>query len=313
MRALVLSGGGAKGSYQIGVWKALREYKIDKYINYISATSIGSLNSLLFVDGDLNKAINIWENISKEVALTKKSFKDIIVKKSLYSREGFIDLADKYINFDKVSNSRTKIWVVATPVSKNVKGAPTNFCLSGKSKEEIMNIVLASSAIPVVFEPVYINGIKYRDGYMIDNNPVIQEAKALKEQIQQERGQSQLQKELEKVSELNPEVKTIEDFAKLSNFEEMDNLIRNRGFSLSEAYIQANYKELVGKQTAIAKQQAINAVKGKSHLTSTEGTAGEEIVVPKDTIEMYKALNPEMSLSEIKEDYAKRQKAKGRK
>ena len=148
---------------------------------------------------------------------------------------------------------------------------------------------------------------------MIDNNPVIQEAKALKAQMQQERGQSQLQKELEKVSELNPEVKTIEDFAKLSNFEEMDNLIRNRGFSLSEAYIQANYKELVGKQTAIAKQQAINAVKGKSHLTSTEGTVGEEIVVPKDTIEMYKALNPEMSLSEIKEDYAKRQKAKGRK
>lgn len=148
---------------------------------------------------------------------------------------------------------------------------------------------------------------------MIDNNPVIQEAKALKEQMQQERGQSQLQKELEKVSELNPEVKTIEDFAKLSNFEEMDNLIRNRGFSLSEAYIQANYKELAGKQAAIAKQQAINAVKGKSHLTSTEGTAGEEIVVPKDTIEMYKALNPEMSLSEIKEDYAKRQKAKGRK
>lgn len=148
---------------------------------------------------------------------------------------------------------------------------------------------------------------------MIDNNPIIQEAKALKEQMQQERGQSQLQKELEKVSELNPEVKTIEDFAKLSNFEEMDNLIRNRGFSLSEAYIQANYKELAGKQAAIAKQQAINAAKGKSHLTSTEGTAGEEIVVPKDTIEMYKALNPEMSLSEIKEDYAKRQKAKGRK
>ena len=29
------------------------------------------------------------------------------------------------------------------------------------------------------------------------------------------------------------------------------------------------------KQTAIAKQQAINAAKGKSHLTSTEGTAGE--------------------------------------
>ena len=26
MRALVLSGGGAKGSYQIGVWKALKKH-----------------------------------------------------------------------------------------------------------------------------------------------------------------------------------------------------------------------------------------------------------------------------------------------
>ena len=169
---LVLGGGGGKGAYQIGVWKALKEYKIDKYINYISATSIGSLNSLLFVSGNLDKAIDTWTSINKEVALTKKSFRDVVSKKSLYSREGFINLADKCVDFDKVSNSKIKVWVTATPVSKNVKGAPTTFCLNGKSKEEIMNIVLASSAIPVVFEPVYINGIKYRDGYMVDNNPV---------------------------------------------------------------------------------------------------------------------------------------------
>ena len=43
---------------------------------------------------------------------------------------------------------------------------------------EILKYVLASSAIPVVFEPVVINGIKYRDGYMVDNNP----AGVLKEQ-----------------------------------------------------------------------------------------------------------------------------------
>ena len=46
---LVLGGGGGKGAYQIGVWKALREYKIDKYITYLSGTSIGSLNSLCFL------------------------------------------------------------------------------------------------------------------------------------------------------------------------------------------------------------------------------------------------------------------------
>lgn len=168
---LVLGGGGGKGAYQIGVWKALKEFKIDKYINYISGTSIGSLNSLFFLSGDLDKAIEIWGNVTKEVALTKKKFKDIFVKRSLYSRKGFIDLAEKNVDFDKVSKSKIKAFVVATPDSK-VKEAPSYFCLNGKKKEEIIDIVLASSAIPFVFEPVYINGIKYRDGYMVDNNPV---------------------------------------------------------------------------------------------------------------------------------------------
>lgn len=175
---LVLGGGGGKGAYQIGVWKALREYKIDKYITYVSGTSIGSLNSLLFLTGDLDNAISVWSNINKETALTRKSVKDIFLKKSLYSREGFIDLAEKHVDFDRVSHSNVKSFVTATPVSKNVEGAPTNFCLNGKSKDEILKYVLASSAIPVVFEPVVINGIKYRDGYMVDNNP----AGVLKEQ-----------------------------------------------------------------------------------------------------------------------------------
>lgn len=169
---LVLGGGGGKGAYQIGVWKALREYKIEKYITYLSATSIGSLNSLMFLTGNLENAVNVWGNVTKDVALTKKSFKDVVSKKSLYSREGFIKLAEENVDFNKVSNSNVQTYVTATPVSKGVSNAPTNFCLNGKSKEEILKIVLASSAIPVVFEPVVINGIKYRDGYMVDNNPV---------------------------------------------------------------------------------------------------------------------------------------------
>ncbi len=169
---LVLGGGGGKGAYQIGVWKALKEYKIDKYITYISATSIGSLNTLLFLTGDLDRAMNIWSNVSKDIALTKMSLKSVISKKSLFSREGFIKLANDNVDFEKVSNSFVKSFVVATPVSKKMENAPSVFCLNGRSKEEILNIVLASSAIPVVFEPVNINGVLYRDGYMVDNNPV---------------------------------------------------------------------------------------------------------------------------------------------
>ena len=44
-RAVVLSGGGSKGSYEIGVWKALRRLHI-KY-DIVTGTSIGALNGAL--------------------------------------------------------------------------------------------------------------------------------------------------------------------------------------------------------------------------------------------------------------------------
>lgn len=46
-RAIVLSGGGARGAYQIGVWKALRELNI-KY-DIITGTSVGALNGALMI------------------------------------------------------------------------------------------------------------------------------------------------------------------------------------------------------------------------------------------------------------------------
>ena len=57
---LVLDGGGAKGAYQIGIWKALRETGLERYISCISGTSVGGLNAALFLQGELEKAENIW-------------------------------------------------------------------------------------------------------------------------------------------------------------------------------------------------------------------------------------------------------------
>ena len=238
---LVLGGGGGKGAYQIGVWRALKEYKIDKYINYISATSIGSLNSLLFLTGDLENAIEVWGNVTREVALTKKRFRDVFAKKSLYSRQGFIDLADKNVDFDKVSNSRVKTFVIATPVSKKMENAPSCFCLNGKSKDEIVNIVLASSAIPVVFEPVTINGVKYRDGYMVDNNPV----KTLKDQ-----GCSLIfvvpLKDISTAYECADESTTVIDF--VSGYNDYGILDGTLDFVADRAKMRMNHGYEVGKQ-----------------------------------------------------------------
>ena len=60
--ALVLEGGGAKGAYQIGAWRALREAGVK--INAVAGTSVGALNAALICMGDLEIAEDIWKNIS---------------------------------------------------------------------------------------------------------------------------------------------------------------------------------------------------------------------------------------------------------
>ena len=54
-RAVVLSGGGAKGAYEIGVWKALRRLSINYDI--VCGTSVGALNGVLMVQKDYFKAL----------------------------------------------------------------------------------------------------------------------------------------------------------------------------------------------------------------------------------------------------------------
>ena len=62
MRALVLSGGGAKGSYQIGVWKALRQLGIK--FDLVTGTSSGAINGALIVQGSYFKALSIWNKLN---------------------------------------------------------------------------------------------------------------------------------------------------------------------------------------------------------------------------------------------------------
>ena len=65
MRALVLSGGGSKGAYQIGVWKALRELNIK--IDIVTGTSAGALNAALITQNTYRRAIDTWKKINLNI------------------------------------------------------------------------------------------------------------------------------------------------------------------------------------------------------------------------------------------------------
>lgn len=57
---IALSGGGGKGAYQVGVWRALEELGITKNIKAISGSSVGALNGALFISGNSYEAEEIW-------------------------------------------------------------------------------------------------------------------------------------------------------------------------------------------------------------------------------------------------------------
>lgn len=60
-KALVLGGGGSKGAYEIGVWKALKE--LDEHFDIVCGTSIGAMIGVLYVQQDYDKAYQLWHDL----------------------------------------------------------------------------------------------------------------------------------------------------------------------------------------------------------------------------------------------------------
>jgi len=64
---LCLSGGGAKGAYQIGCWRAFLEWGLD--FEVVAGSSVGALNGAFICQGDYARAENFWCHISAEQIL----------------------------------------------------------------------------------------------------------------------------------------------------------------------------------------------------------------------------------------------------
>ena len=196
---LVLAGGGGKGGYEIGVWKALRESKTLK-VGAVSGTSVGALNAALYAAGDYDTAEKIWMNISKNqiltrdpelikkalsgfcmpsgvnamassMALVKKIGKlgaEVLIEKysqsrglGLFSREGLKEIIEASGVLRKLSKDSIPCFATCYNVTHFHKQA---FELNRLGPDKITQILLASSAIPVIFPEEEIDGCAYYDG-----------------------------------------------------------------------------------------------------------------------------------------------------
>ena len=140
---------------------------------------------------------------------------------------------------------------------------------------------------------------------MIEQNPVVQQARATTARVRQEEAQKAMEAQIAEISKLDPSVTDFNSLVRHPNFQQFDQMAR-RGYSLVDAFKLANYDQITGKKAAAAKQQAMNQVNGKSHLNATKsGGAGEDISIPDEEMEYFRNFFPDLSKKQIMEKYKK--------
>ena len=127
---------------------------------------------------------------------------------------------------------------------------------------------------------------------MIAENPVVMQAKQVLEQSKKTQAETALQQDLAEISKIDPSIKGIQDLANLPNFQDMVQLVSNNKLSLVDAYKMVNFDAFMQHTNDAARQQAINQMRGKSHLpsqTQTVATENDDIEVPADIMSSWKA------------------------
>lgn len=184
---MVLEGGGAKGAYQIGVWKALKEAGIK--IKGVAGVSVGALNGALISMGDIEVAETIWSNITYSQIMNvddadmekilKHDLKNLSLTK--VTRNGAkvvaargIDitplrcLVKKYVDEKKIRESDIELVLGTISVSDR---KALEIEAKALNDGELKDYLIASASLPV-FKQEKLQGKTFLDGGMVNNVPI---------------------------------------------------------------------------------------------------------------------------------------------
>lgn len=182
-RAIVLSGGGSQGAYQIGVWKALRKLHI-KY-DIVAGTSVGAINGAFMVQKDYFKTLWMWYNLDFSLVYNEKLEKDynipdgkieilkIYAKNILFNSGMDIkpleDNLKRLLNLNKFYKSKINYGLVTVGLP-NFK--PITLTKREIPKEELKDYIIASATCFPVFKKKKIGESSFIDGGYHDNLPI---------------------------------------------------------------------------------------------------------------------------------------------
>ena len=175
-RGLVLAGGGARGSYQIGVWRALDE--LGWRAGVVTGTSVGCLNGALYVLGQYEMARDMWLSIrsSDVMALPAPGSGLGALGEAVrqFMAEGGLDVSpleqivSRVLDEQELRASSIRFGLV-TVEKKGLK--PRELSLEEIPQGKLRDYLLASSACFPALRPRTIDGVEYLDGGYADNMP----------------------------------------------------------------------------------------------------------------------------------------------
>ena len=181
-RGLVLGGGGSRGAYEIGVWRAARELKID--FDVVTGTSIGALNGALVVQGDYDFAVDMWENMNYEAVMTNVKAEDFTTLDG--TRKAFRTALREIVADGGMEIGPLEELVRSRLDEEKIRQSPKEFGIvtveipslkaSEMAKEDIpqgqmADYLLASAACYPAFKRRTIDNKSYVDGGYRDNMP----------------------------------------------------------------------------------------------------------------------------------------------
>lgn len=175
-KALVLAGGGARGSYQVGVWRALME--LDWHPQIITGTSVGSLNGAMFVLDLYETARDMWLTIrSRDVMELPDEGADLsalhqflrsVVKAGGMDVSPLEDIVERVLDEDALRAAPTRFGLV-TVESRGLK--PRELTLDEIPEGRVKDYLMASAACFPALRARDIDGKKFLDGGYSDNMP----------------------------------------------------------------------------------------------------------------------------------------------
>ena len=176
VRALVLAGGGARGSYQVGVWRALTELGWRPGI--ITGTSVGSLNGAMFALDLYETARDMWLTIrSQDVMELPEQNADLselhaflrdVVRQAGMDASPLEEIVERVLDEDALRASPIRLGLV-TVEQRGLKAR--ELALDDIPHGKVKDYLLASAACFPALRAHIIDGVSYLDGGYRDNMP----------------------------------------------------------------------------------------------------------------------------------------------